>query len=146
MLKCINFLLFTYGEYKMGHSVTSPKNPMQRTIELTIFISVLYIIFKYFDQSSPKGNAFLSYIIPTLFSDVVLIVFPLLFVFFYFKDGNVIKDIKNSMSNEPDCNMDDRDAREILRDYHAMMKEGIITQEEFDLIKKKYIKKLNQIN
>jgi hypothetical protein len=32
----------------------------------------------------------------------------------------------------------------MLREYHGMLKEGIITQEEFDSIKKKYLKEFHK--
>lgn len=119
--------------------------PMQHAVQYTVYISILYIVFKFFDQNSPTGKDFIFYIIPVLFSNIILIVFPLLFVFFYFKDGNAIQDIKNNLSNEHHCEMDTRETREELREYHAMMKEGIITKEEFDSIKKKYFNKLKDL-
>ncbi len=122
---------------------TFSKTPMQHAFQITVIIGILYTISKYFDIASPKGNAFISYIIPALFGDVVLVVFPLLFIFFYFKDGEAIKDIKKNMFNN-NCEVDERDTREVLREYHGMLKEGIITQEEFELIKKKYLKKINK--
>jgi len=121
-----------------------PKTPMQHTIQYTIIISILYIIFKFFDINSPEGKDFIRYIFPALFSNVVLLVFPILFVFFYFKDGKAVQDINKNIFNENNCDMDEVGTRELLREYHSMMKEGIITQEEFDIIKKKALKKLNQ--
>ena len=109
-----------------------------------LFISILYTIFKFFDINSPKGTEFFSYIIPILFTDIILIVFPLLFVLFYFKDGNAINDIKENILERNSCQTKEADTPEVLRDYHNMLKEGILTQEEFDTIKKKYLKELNK--
>ena len=116
------------------------KTPMQHTIQYTIVISVIYVIFKFFDTNSPDGKEFIYYILPALFSNVVLLVFPMLFVFFYFKDGKAVQDI----FNKNNCDMNEVVTREELREYHSMMKEGIITQDEFDIIKKKALKKLNE--
>jgi hypothetical protein len=120
------------------------KTPMQHAFQYTIVIGILYTISKYFDIASPKGGAFISYIIPSLFSDIVLIVFPLLFIFFYFKDGEAVKDIGKNIFNNHNCKIDEMDIRETLREYHTMLKEGVITQEEFDIIKKRYLKKIDQ--
>ena len=120
------------------------KTPIQHAIQYTLLISVLYVIFKFFDINSPTGSQFISYIIPMLFTDVIIIVFPLLFVFFYFKDGTAINEIKENILDKNNCQTNEVDTREILREYHTMLKEGIITQEEFDTIKKKYLKELNK--
>ena len=120
------------------------KTPMEHAFQFTLIIGLLYTISEYFDTDSPKGNAFISYIIPALFSDIILVIFPLLFIFFYFKDGEAVKDIRKNIFNNNNCEIDEKDTREVLREYHSMLKEGIITQEEFDLIKKKYLQKLNK--
>ena len=120
------------------------KTPIQHAIQYTLFISVLYIVFKFFDMNSPSGSQFISYIIPSLFTEVILIVFPLLFVFFYFKDGSAINEIKENILDRNNGQTNGIDSPEVLREYHAMLKEGIITQEEFDIIKKKYLKELNK--
>ena len=120
------------------------RTPMQHAFQVTVIIGILYTISQYFDIASPKGNAFISYIIPALLGNIVLVVFPLSFIFFYFKDGEAIKDIKKNMLSNNNCEVDERDTREVLREYHGMLKEEIITQEEFDLIKKKYLQKLNK--
>jgi len=115
------------------------KSPAQLAVQYTFIITIFYALSKYFDLASPKGTAFISYIIPILLSDILLIVFPLLFVFFYLKETNSVQDIqKNIFKNNNECDLDAKDTREILRDYHNMLKEGIITQEEFDTIKKRY--------
>ena len=120
------------------------KTPIQHAFQYTLFISILYTIFKFFDINSPKGTEFFSYIIPILFTDIILIVFPLLFVLFYFKDGSAINDIKDNILERNSCQTKEVDTPEVLRDYHNMLKEGILTQEEFDAIKKKYLKELNK--
>lgn len=114
---------------------------MQHAFQSTLILSILYAIFKFFDIDFPSGTAFISYIIPKLLTDVVLIVFPLLFIFFYFKDGDTVKDIINKNS----CQSNDIDIQTVLREYHSMLKEGIITQDEFDAIKKKNLKKINDL-
>ena len=126
------------------HKINYSKTPIQHAIQYTILISIFYIAFKYFDMNSPDGKEFMSYIFITLFTDVILIIFPLLFVFFYFKDGNAIKEIKSGMLNGSNDKINDSDTLVILREYHALLKEGIITQEEFDNIKRKHLKELNK--
>jgi len=127
----------------MNNNRKFTKTPIQHAIQYTLFISILYIVFKFFDINSPTGNQFISYIIPMLFTDIILIVFPLLFVFFYFKDGSAIKEIKENILDKNNSQTNNIGSPEVLREYHAMLKEGIITQEEFDIIKKKYLKELN---
>ncbi len=120
------------------------KTPIQHAIQYTIYISLIYIAFKYFDMNSPDGKKFISYISVTLFSDIVLIAFPLLFIFFYFKDGNAVKEIKNELFNGSCFQTKELETLSALREYHALLKEGIITQEEFDNIKSKQLKELNK--
>ena len=121
------------------------KTPIQRAIQYTLVISFLYAIFKFFDIDSPTGNEFISYIIPKVLIDVVLIIFPLLLAFFYLTTSNIIDEVKNNMlNNKNSCNSSDADTLLVLREYHAMLKEGIITQEEFDTIKRKQLRELNK--
>ena len=109
----------------------------QRAFQYTILLSVLYIIVKFLDIDAPKGSEFLSYIVPMVLTNVVIIAFPVLFVIFYFKDGNTLENILDK--HDPEIKN-----QEMLREYHGMLKEGIITQEEFDSIKKKYLKELHK--
>ena len=109
----------------------------QRAFQYTLFLSALYMLFKFFDIDAPKGSAFISYIIPMVLTNVVLIAFPVLFVIFYFKNTNTLENILDKQ--DPEIKN-----QEMLREYHGMLKEGIITQEEFDSIKKKYLKELHQ--
>ncbi len=120
------------------------KTPMQHAFQYTLVISIIYAIFKFFDIDSPDGTQFISYIIPKLFVDVILIIFPILSVFFYFVEGNGIKEIKEKIFDKDYCQPQDEDTLVMLREYHNMLKEGIITQDEFDIIKKKYLDKLNK--
>lgn len=116
------------------------KTAIQHSFQYTLLISIMYAIIKFFDINSPAGTEFISYILPILFADIILIVFPFLFVFFYFKDGKAISDIKEHIFNQSK----EIDAPDVLREYHNMFKEGILTQDEFDRIKKKYLKELNK--
>ena len=111
----------------------------QRAIQYTVFLSFLYIIFKFIDIDAPKGSEFLSYIIPMVFTNVVMIAFPILFTIFYLNDGNTLNIIKDNIFDKHNPEIKNQ---EMLREYHTMLKEGIITQEEFDSIKKKYLKEL----
>ena len=120
------------------------RSPIQHAFQYTVVIGILYVIFKYFDTVVPHGKAFILYVIPMLFTDIVLVIFPLLFIFFYFKDVYAIDEIKENLFKNNNCGAHEEDTREVLRDYHSMLKEGIITQEEFDTLKKKYLKKLNK--
>ncbi|HFQ60792.1 MAG TPA: SHOCT domain-containing protein [Epsilonproteobacteria bacterium] len=113
----------------------------QRAFQYTLFLSVLYILFKFFSIDAPKGSAFVSYIVPMVLTNVVLIALPVLFVIFYFKDGNALDNIKENILDKHDPEIKNQ---EMLREYHSMLKEGIITQEEFDSIKKKYLKELHK--
>ncbi|MEN8194876.1 MAG: hypothetical protein ABFS12_18790 [Bacteroidota bacterium] len=128
----------------MAHNNRFLKTSIQHAFEYTLFISILYATFKFFDTNSPDGKEFLSYIIPALFTDIILIVFPFMFVFFYFKDGDAITDIKENILNNSSCQVKEIEIRERLREYHNMMKEGILTQDEFDNIKKQYLKELDK--
>ena len=103
-----------------------------------------YTIYKFVDINAPKGTEFISYIIPILLTNVIIVVFPLLFIVFYFKDGNKISEIKDSILNKPDPQMTELNNQDMLRKYHGMLKEGIITQDEYDTIKKKYLKGLDK--
>jgi len=105
----------------------------QRAFQYTIMLSVLYIVVKFLDIDAPKGSEFLSYIVPMVLTNVVIIAFPVLFVIFYFKDGNTLENIKDNILDKHDPEIKNQ---EMLREYHGMLKEGIITQEEFDNIKK----------
>jgi Na+/H+ antiporter NhaD/arsenite permease-like protein len=113
----------------------------QRAFQYTLFLSVLYIIFKFFGVDAPKGSEFLSYIVPMVLTNVIIIAFPVLFVIFYFKNGNTLENIKDNILEKHDPEIKNQ---EMLREYHGMLKEGIITQEEFDSIKKKYLKELHK--
>jgi len=117
------------------------KISMQHAFQYTIFFSIFYILFKFFAIGSPKGNEFISYIIPMVLTNVVLIAFPILFVIFYFKEGNTLEGIKENILGKSDPEIKNQ---EMLREYHGMLKEGIITQEEFDSIKKKYLKEFHK--
>ncbi len=121
------------------------KTPVQHAVQYTVLIAILYISLKFFDITTPKGISFISYILPLLFTNIILVVFPVLLVFFYFKDGNAIDDIKNKILDDDTCSLDKNVTREELREYHGMMKEGIITEEEFNTIKKKYFEKLKEL-
>ncbi|PTB83826.1 hypothetical protein C9926_00835, partial [Sulfurovum lithotrophicum] len=100
-------------------------------------------IYKFFDLNAPKGSEFVSYIIPMLMTNVVLVVFPILFIFFYFKDGSAIDEMKETFSKKNDKQITEFNNQDMLREYHSMLKEGVITQEEYDNIKKKYLKELD---
>jgi hypothetical protein len=95
-------------------------------------------------MNSPDGKEFISYIMVTLFSDIVLIIFPLLFIFFYFKDGSAVKEIKSELFNNSCSQTKEAEVLSTLREYHALMKEGVITQEEFENIKRKHLKEINK--
>ena len=114
--------------------------PMQTAFQYTLFLSVLYIIYKFFDINSPSGSEFISYILPMLMTNVILVVFPILFIFFYFKDGSAIGEMKETFLNKNNTQIMEFNNQDILREYHSMLKEGVITQEEYDNIKKKYLK------
>jgi hypothetical protein len=117
---------------------------IEHAFQYTLLISILYAIIKFFDINSPHGTEFISYILPILFADIILIVFPFLFVFFYFKDGKAISDVKEHIFNGINYQSKEIDAPEVLREYHNMLKEGVLTQDEFDRIKKKYLRELNK--
>ena len=119
------------------------KTPVQHAVQYTIYISLIYIAFKYFEMNFPDGRTFISYIVVTLFSDIVVIVFPLLLIFFYFIDGNTVKEIKSELFNNS-CSEKEAEVLSTLRQYHALMKEGVITQEEFENIKRKHLKDINK--
>ncbi|MEA2048397.1 MAG: SHOCT domain-containing protein [Campylobacterota bacterium] len=123
----------------MAQEDQSIKTSLQHAVQYTVYISLLYIIYKFFDNNSPQGVEFISYIIPMLLSGVVVIVFPLLFAFFYFKGGNT-----DTIFKKDDPQTREINNQEMLRQYHSMLKEGIITQEEFDSIKKRYLKDLKK--
>ena len=116
------------------------KTPIQHAVQYTLTISILYIIYKYFDQDSPKGAEFISYIVPLLFTNIILIVLPVLFVFFYFRDGSAMSELRENLFDKDDPQMKEVNNQEMLRGYHNMLKDGVITQEEYDNIKKKYLK------
>ena len=99
------------------------------------------MIVKFFGVDAPKGTEFISCIIPMVLFNVAIIAFPVLFVIFYLKDSNTFKNIKDNMLNIHDPEIKNQ---EMLREYHGMLKEGIITQDEFDSIKKKYLKELHK--
>ncbi|HFD13883.1 MAG TPA: SHOCT domain-containing protein [Epsilonproteobacteria bacterium] len=117
---------------------------MQMAFQYTLFLSFFYVLYKFFDINSPKGSEFISYIIPTVMTNVVLIVFPILFVFFYFKDSSTIEDMKETFSNKNNTQINELNNQDMLREYHGMLKDGVITQEEYDNIKKKYLKDVHK--
>jgi len=119
-----------------------PNTPMQTAFQYTLFLSILYTIYEFFDINAPNGSEFISYIIPMLMTNVVLVIFPILFVFFYFKDGSAINEMKETFSNKNNTQIMELNNQDMLREYHGMLKEGIITQEEYDNIKKKYLKNI----
>ena len=96
------------------------------------------MIVKFFGVDAPKGTEFISYIIPMVLFNVAIIAFPVLFVIFYLKDGNTFENIKDNIVDTHDPEIKNQ---EMLREYHGM---GIITQVEFDSIKKKYLKELHK--
>jgi len=116
------------------------KSPFQAAFQYTLFLSILYVIYKFFDINSPKGSEFISYIIPMLVTNVLVVVFPILFIFFYFKDGMTIDEVKETFSNKNNTQLNELNNQDMLREYHGMLKDGIITQEEYENIKKKYLK------
>jgi len=120
------------------------KSPLQNAFQYTLIISVLYVVYKLIDINSPKGAEFISYIIPTLLTNIVIVVFPLLFLFFYLKDGKALSEIKHNILDKSDPQITELNNQEMLREYHSMLKEGIITQDEYDSIKKKYLKGLHK--
>lgn len=120
------------------------KTPLQHAFQYTLLLSVLYAVIKFFDMDSPKGIEFISYILPMLFTEIILVVFPFLLVFFYFSDGAAMNQIKDNIFNGTNCKSEIIDTPEVLREYHNMLKEGILTQDEFEKIKKKYLKELNK--
>jgi len=120
------------------------KTPMQMAFQYTLFLSFFYVLYKFFDINAPKGSEFISYIIPTVMTNVILIVFPILFVFFYFKDSSTIEDMKETFSNKNNTQINELNNQDMLREYHGMLKDGVITQEEYDNIKKKYLKDVHK--
>ena len=119
------------------------KSPIQNAFQYILLISIIYVIYKFTNPSSPSGTGFINYILPLLFTDIIIIFFPLLIIFFYFKDGNTIDKFKDTMLNKDDPQVSEMNNRETIREYHTMLKEDIITQEEFDTIKKKYLKDIH---
>lgn len=130
------------GKYQV--SQFKLKSPIQNAVQYTLLISLIYIIYKFANPSSPSGTAFISYIIPMVLTDVIFIAFPLLFVIFYFKDGSNMGQLKDSILKKDDPQIEEMNNRETLREYHKMLKEGIITQDEYNDIKKKYLKDLHK--
>jgi len=120
------------------------RTPIQHAIQYTIVISVLYIIYKFFDMNTPKGSEFIAYIVPLLFTNIILVVFPVLFVFFYFRDGSAISELKENIFDKNDPQIKEINNQEMLRGYHNMLKDGVITQEEYENIKKKYLKDVHK--
>ena len=118
--------------------------PIQNAFQYTLFLSIIYIIYKFVQSASPFSMDFFSYILPLVFTNVIIICFPILAIFFYLRDGNTVDTIKENLFNQNDSDITEINNREPLREYHSMLKEGIITQEEFDSIKKKYLKDLHQ--
>lgn len=119
------------------------KSPMNNALKYTLLIGFIYIIYQFLHPDSPKGNEFISYIVPKVFAYIVFLTFPFLLVIFYFKDKNTIDTYKTYMSKKED-EESELHSRETLREYHTMLKEGIITQEEYDNIKKKHLKSLHK--
>jgi hypothetical protein len=120
------------------------KSPIQNAIQYTFFLSILYAIYKFFDINSPKGSEFISYIVPLVLTNIVLVAFPILFIYFFFRDGVAIDEIKETFVKKKDTQVSEFNNQEILREYHGMLKDGIITQEEYDSIKKKYLKDVHK--
>jgi len=117
------------------------KTSFHRAFQYTVLLSVLYTLFKVITFNAPLGSEFFSYIVPLVLTNIVLLAFPLLFVFFYFRDGDTLDTIKENILDKANPKIKNQ---EILREYHSMLKEGIITQDEFDSIKKKYLKELHK--
>ena len=122
------------------------KTPLHHALNYTVIISIIYIIYKFTSPSSPTGSAFISYIIPMVLTDVIIIAFPVLLVIFYLKDGGVegATTWKNTMFQKDHAETKAMKDREILREYHGMYKEGIITEEEFNTIKKKFLNDIHK--
>ncbi len=129
---------------KIQLSQNSIKSSIHNAIQYTLLISVMYIIYKFANPDSPSGTEFITYIIPMVLTNIIFVVFPLLLVFFYFKDGNAIDTLKENILHKNGSQTSEIQTRETLREYHSMLKEGIITQEEFESIKKKHLKSLHK--
>ena len=120
------------------------RTPLQNAFQYTLFLSVLYIVYKLFDINAPSGNDFISYIAVLLVTNVFIVVFPILFIFFYFKDGTALNEVKETFSKKDNTQLNELNNQDMLREYHGMLKEGVITQDEYDNIKKKYLKDLHK--
>lgn len=119
------------------------KSAVHSAIQYTLLISALYIVYQYVSPASPSGKEFIPFIVPMVLTNIVFIIFPLLLVIFYFKDRDTLENFKPHMFKK-DSEDSELHSRETLREYHAMLKEGIITQEEYDNIKKKHLKNLHK--
>lgn len=128
---------------KIHLSQNNIKSPVHNALQYTLIISIIYIIYQFASPASPSGAEFISYIVPMVLTNIVFIIFPFLLVIFYFKDKNTIDTFKKNMFKEG-YEESELHSRETLREYHTMLKEGIITQEEYDTIKKKHLKSLHK--
>ncbi len=119
--------------------------PISDAFNYTIMISLFYMAYKYSQMDTPTGTDFIPYIIPLILTEIVLVAFPLLLIFFYFKNGEMVNNIKDNIFEKNNPDIKEMNNQEKLRQYHVMLKEGIITQDEYDTIKKRFLKEIGKV-
>jgi len=115
-------------------------SPFSNALKYTLFISVLYSVYLFLDVDAPQGTEFFSYIMAKILTDIIVFVFPVLLLFFYFRDDGIAENAIDNLLNKNNPDIKEMNKQGLLREYHTMLQEGILTQEEFDTIKKRHLK------
>ena len=150
-------------------------------LKYTFILSLFYAIYLFLDRYAPQGKEFFSYAAAKVFADIIVFVFPLLWILFFIRNNDTFsedtlhhffpkksdddlsrddKDVLADAYKDEECftNLSEEhvdyvipqnisDTKEInkqklLREYYTMFQEGILTKEEFDVIKRRHLKEM----
>ncbi len=127
---------------------TKEKSILQRSVEYSLYASLAYAIVGNFMilNSLTYGIVFSIFLD---FVKIMVILFPILWIFFHFIDNGNINKTKNKIATNV-CNQictdsedeDSADNSETLLRYEKMFKDGLLTREEFDKMKKKFFTRI----
>ncbi|HHD72950.1 MAG TPA: SHOCT domain-containing protein [Epsilonproteobacteria bacterium] len=126
------------------NSKAEEKITLHRAIKCAVNIGIIYAIVKNYSLLGiPIHTLFMMILLDTTI--VTLIAFPLLWIFFHFKNSDTAKDAKKSVTTAV-CSRVCPESTDAISDqiakYQDMLEKGIITEKEFDRFKKSLMKEM----
>jgi len=142
------------GEYSSNRSFdmifidsqAEEKIILHKAIKYAVNIGIVYAIVKNYSLLGiPIHTLFMMILLDTTI--VTSIAFPVLWIFFHFKNSDTAKDAKKNVTTAV-CSRVCPESTDAVSDqmakYHDMLEKGIITQKEFDRFKKSLMKETKQ--